>query len=136
MTAQQRIEEILDQQHDSVQAVLVASQALVVDPKAFSIDGLDALLELRARHIEMITALEKELHALTEENGESGARLAHAALDAALAELEGVDNLLQDIMRRRQVVIINSMASMRNRVNFNSQAERSHMASHVLDVVR
>ena len=136
MIAQYRIKEILDQQHDSVQAVLVASQALVNDPKAFSIERLDALLKLRARHIEMISALDRERNSLNDENGESGARVAHAALDAALADLEGVDNLLQDIMRRRQVVIINNMASMRNRVNFKSQTESPPMVRHVLDVVR
>lgn len=136
MIAQYRIKEILDQQHDSVQAVLVASQALVNDPKAFSIERLDALLKLRARHIEMISALDRERNSLNDENGESGARVAHAALDAALADLEGVDNLLQDIMRRRQVVIINNMASMRNRVNFKSRTESPPMVRHVLDVVR
>ena len=136
MIAQYRIKEILDQQHDSVQAVLVASQTLVNDPEAFSIERLDALLKLRARHIELISALDRERNSLTDENGESGARVAHAALDAALADLEGVDNLLQDIMRRRQVVIINNMASMRNRVNFKSQTESPRMVRHVLDVVR
>ena len=136
MTAKQRIEEILDQQHDSVQAVLVASQALVNDPEAFNIDGLDALLKLRSRHIETISALDMERKSLTDQNGENGARPAHTALETALAELAGVDNLLQEIMRRRQVVIINSMASMRNRVNFDNLAESSHAARRVLDVVR
>lgn len=136
MIAQYRIKEILDQQHDSVQAVLVASQALVNDPEAFSIERLDALLKLRARHIEMISALDRERNSLNDENGESGARVAHAALDAALADLKGVDNLLQDIMRRRQVVIINNMASMQNRVNFKSRTESPPMVRHVLDVVR
>lgn len=137
MDREQKIRTILDRQLAGIEAVLVASQSLLDEADSFNMERLETLVEMRSDCIEELALLDKERKLIALEDGEQiVVPEAPPALKTALENLSGVDELLQDMMRRRQVAIINSMASMRNNVNFNILGKDPQMARQLLDVMR
>jgi hypothetical protein len=135
-SGQQRMDEILRAQHAGMEAVLSSSRELVAAEAAFSIEGLEALLEMRAEHIAAISALEGERSELSVSEPGKGQKQMLSAIDSVVEELGNVDDQLQNLMQKRRIEIINSMASMQNRVNFNNLTDQEHTGNRVLNVVR
>lgn len=135
-SGQHRMDEILRAQHAGMEAVLSASRELVAAEAAFSIEGLEALLEMRAEHIAAISALEGERSKLSVSEPGKGQKQMLSAIDSVVEELGNVDDQLQNLMQKRRIEIINSMASMQNRVNFNNLTDQEHTGNRVLNVVR
>ena len=130
------MDEILQAQHASMETVLTASRNLVSAKDSFSIEALEALLEMRGKQIETLSELDRERSALSGTDSGGGQNHIRAAIVSVVKELGAVDRQLQDLMRSKQIKIINSMASMRNRVNFNNLTDQKHTGNRVLNVVR
>lgn len=137
MNRKQRLISIRERQQAGLEAVLFASQSLLDEADSFSMERLEALVLMRSNCINEMEALEKEGQLIARESDmplETGK--VSPAIKVALKGLSKVDGHLQDMMRRQQVAIINSMASMRNRTNFYNPTEHPQMARQLLDVVR
>lgn len=137
MNREQKMNAIWERQQAGIEAVLVASRSLLEEADSFNIERLETLLVMRSSCIEELAALEKERKSIASESGEQiDMAKTSPALKVVLENLSIVDERLQYLLRRRQVAIINSMASLTNNVNFNPLSENMQMARQLLDVTR
>lgn len=137
MNREQKMNAILERQQAGIEAVLVASRSLIEEADSFNIERLETLLVMRSSCIEELAALDKERKSIASESGEQiDMAKTSPALKVVLEHLFIVDERLQYLLRRRQVAIINSMASLTNNVNFNNLNENMQMARQLLDVTR
>ena len=136
MNWKEEMQTIATQQELSIELVLEASRALLSQSENFSIDNLEELVALRSSMIDEIVALDAKKKQISVDLDESVPMERSADFKVALQDLSRVDEKLQDVMRRRQVIIINSMASVRNRVNLNNLSESPSAPRRVLDVTR
>ena len=137
MNRKQRLMSIQERQQAGLEAVLFASQSLLDEADSFSMERLEALILMRSNCIKEIETLDQERQMIAMESDmplEIGK--VSPAIKLALGGLLKVDGHLQDMMRRQQVAIINSMASMRNRANFYDRSENLPLARQLLDIVR
>ena len=137
MNREQKMNAIWERQQAGIEAVLVASRSLLEEADSFNIERLETLLVMRSSCIEELTTLDKERKSIASESGEQiDMAKTSPALQVVLENLSIVDERLQYLLRRRQVAIINSMASLTNNVNFNVLSENMQMARQLLDVTR
>ncbi|MCH7575561.1 MAG: hypothetical protein IIA59_10610 [Candidatus Marinimicrobia bacterium] len=137
MNREQKMNAILERQQAGIEAVLVASRSLLEEADSFNIERLETLLVMRSNCIEELAALEKERKSIASGSGEPiDMAKTSPALKVVLENLSAVDERLQYLLRRRQVAIINIMASMPNKVNFSVIGENMQMARQLLDVTR
>ena len=136
MNRNDRVNAILDRQQAGIEAILAASRQLLDKRNSFSIESLDALVAMRSTHIAELAALDEERRAIASDAGDQAVPRASAGLTEVLKDLSQVDERLQDMIRLRQVGIINSMATMRNSANFTNLAESPQVARQLLDVTR
>ena len=137
MNRKQRLISIRESQQAGLEAVLAASQSLLNEADSFSMERLEALILMRSNCIKEIEILDQERQMIAMESDmplEIGK--GSPAIKVALDGLLKVDEHIQDMMRRQQVAIINSMASMRNRTNFYNRTESLPLARQLLDIVR